>query len=98
MIVWMDFVLDDFFGPSLKTGGNEFCRTMRLGRPVIMEDEKRSGNTAGHVETSTIQETGQVNRPARMVGSHSLDLNAQTGKEAGTGVQGAIEQRQKEVG
>ena len=97
MIEWMDFVLDDFIGPSLKMEG-QFCRTTRTGRPVIMEDEKRDGNIVGHVDLSTIQETGQVNRPARMVGSHSLDLNAQTGKEAGTGVQGAIEQRQKEVG
>lgn len=97
MIEWMDFVLDDFFGPSLK-GEGKVCRTTRTGRPVIMEDEKRDGNIVGHVDSSTIQETGQVNRPARMVGSHSLDFNAPTGTEAGSGVQDAVELRQKEVG
>ncbi len=98
MIEWMDFVLDDFFGPSLKGEGKVCGSSARTGRPIIMEDEKRGGNTMGHVDSSTIQETGQVNRPARMVGSHSLDLQAPTGTDAGTDAPVALQLRQKEVG
>jgi hypothetical protein len=96
VIEWMDFVLDDEIGPSLKMGAH-VCRTTRTGRPVVMDDD-RDGNIVGHVDTSTIQETGQVNRPARMVGDHSLDYNARTGTDAGTDVQDVVEFRQKEVG
>ncbi len=96
MIQWMDFVLDDFIGPSLKMDQTS-CRDERFGRPIVMEDEKSGGNTVGHVAVSTIQETGQVTRPARMVGDHSLDLNARTSKEAGRSVR-TLEVRQKGAG
>lgn len=77
MIIWKDFVLDDFFGPTLFFEGEttKVCRTSgketRMGASGVMED-------AG----PKIQETRQEQRPARMVGLLSLDYD-QTGMEAG---------------
>jgi hypothetical protein len=80
VIIWKDFVLDDFFGPSLlvdeiEQNDQTSCRTRRCGHPSVMEDA--IGN---------IQETGQEQRPARMVGLSSLD-SVQSGTEASRNVQ-----------
>ena len=76
MILWKDFVLDDFLGPVLlmpeeESQNTKVCREERLGSPIVMEDEGMQ-----------IQETRQEQRLARMAGLTSLDL-AQTGMEAG---------------
>ena len=73
MIIWKDFVLDDVVGPVLAftPEQDESCREMRFGSTSIRNDVKRA-----------IQETGQEQRPARMVGQSSL-LSAQTDMEVG---------------
>jgi len=83
VIVWKDFILDDFFGPTLsleferqesqsgRSGGTTKSCEARLDNPGVMEDA--NGN---------IQETGQEKRPARMAGSLSLD-STQAGMDAG---------------
>lgn len=58
LVKWNDFVLDEEFGPTLDTSDLD-CRRMRLGRPSIRKD----------AQANLIQETGQEQRPARMVGS-----------------------------
>lgn len=69
MITWKDFILDDVMGPSLSlpwdNRESKSCREERLGSPNVMEDEIGI--------KSSIQETGQEQRPARMVGLSSLD-------------------------
>ena len=68
MVMWMDFVLDDLVGPVMslpetwEDALDISCRRMRLGNPSIRNDVN-----------GAIQETGQVQRPARMVGHSSLD-------------------------
>lgn len=76
MITWKDFVLDDVVGPVLsflnETEEQELsCREMRFGSTSIRNDAKVA-----------IQETGQEQRPARMVGQSSL-ISAQTDMEVG---------------
>ena len=86
MIFWKDFILDDILGPILnfpetkesegKKKEDESCRRKRLGSPKVMDDAREVAGTL-------IQETGQVKRPARMVGLSSLDSSAaQTRTEA----------------
>jgi len=66
VIYWKDFILDENFGPILEVPGPEIvltsCRVSRLGRPKNQDDSN-----------GEIQETGQEQRPARMVGLSSLD-------------------------
>jgi hypothetical protein len=67
VITWKDFILDDVVGPIMNDAIFESsdlsCRvTSRLGSPIVMEDV-----------TGAIQETGQEQRPARMVGLSHLD-------------------------
>ena len=70
MISWMDFVLDDVFGPSLRvSSGADEIRGGPLGVSVVMEDERPKQND----EKSSIQETSRNSRPARMVGDPGLD-------------------------
>ncbi len=73
MIYWQDFLIDFTTGPILRleeTQGEEGLRRVRTqrnnptGKPEIKEDNS----------VSLIQETGQEKRPARMVGSSSLDF------------------------
>lgn len=72
MIIWQDFVLDDVCGPLLQAIEDAteesipVCRRTRLGSPSVMDD----------ATGSQIQETGQGQRPARMVGQPNLDSNA----------------------
>lgn len=75
MIYWMDFKFDEVFGPILEIPEKDHSRKARSGSPSVMED----------AEGSKIQETGQKQRPARMVGLSSLDSFAQTDMEVGTG-------------
>ena len=71
MIFWKDFVLDEVIGPvidpSLLDGVSDpvptSCRRKRLGSPNVKDD----------VRGVSFQETGQEQRPARMVGLSSLD-------------------------
>ena len=68
MIIWKDFILDDFLGPVLKD-----VRATDSDGTSIMED----------ANAGSIQETRQGSRPARMVGFSSLDsTNDLLGKEA----------------
>jgi hypothetical protein len=89
VIVWKDFILDDVVGPVLlddlvRYTDLKVCRGKRVAssavllktKPSVMEDSK--GAQAVH-----IQETGQEQRPARMVGLSGLDFQSSTGTEAG---------------
>jgi hypothetical protein len=89
VILWNDFVLDPVFGPLLigdgaDGDGSAQRREQRLGSPSVMEDAR----------TSTIQETGQELRPARMVGYSSLESIA-GGMDANPGNR-AVYRRQRE--
>ncbi len=68
MILWKDFVLDDFIGPYLVCSDEE----------VTPRTHQEDGNTAAIL----IQETRQEKAPARMVGSPSLDSNGRLGMDA----------------
>ena len=76
MIFWKDFVFDDVLGPVLAPSifeeedetGSTSCRNERFGSPSDQEDAMGSA-----VSEVVIQETGQEQRPARMVGHSSLD-------------------------
>jgi hypothetical protein len=72
VITWKDFVFDDVMGPILMDF--ESCRGTRLGSPSVMEDAN-----------GIIQETGQEQRPARMVGLSNLDSKAQSHMEVSRG-------------
>ena len=66
MIAWMDFVLDEKFGPLLKgadgaSGG---------GVAAVMDDS----------DGQNIQETRQGRQPARMVGNNLLESNNGQGR------------------
>lgn len=69
MIFWKDFILDDFLGPSLKD--QKIC-TEKPGSVSVMEDADGISN----------QETGQEQRPARMVGNRVSSSYSHLGKEA----------------
>lgn len=66
MVMWKDFILDDFLGPILSPDlfpeGEKKCRSDAGYRAGVMDDAKRN---------VPIQETRQ-NEPARMVGDTSL--------------------------
>ena len=80
MIVWKDFILDDVLGTFLiereerNSKDLKVCRRGRPGNQSIMED------------AVSIQETGQEQLPARMVGFSSLDLT-KPDMEVGSGDQ-----------
>lgn len=57
-----------------------FCRKIELVYTGVMEDA--SGVNTKLLKNSLIQETGQEQRPARMVGLSSLD-SAESSMEAG---------------
>ena len=62
---WLDFEFDLNFGPLLVlTEEEDKFRRMRFGNSSVMEDA---------VETKSIQETGQEQRPARMAGLPDSD-------------------------
>lgn len=94
MITWTDFVLDDVIGPSLaiRPAQGEGSRWTQAGDGLSVMEDARS--LAVDVP---IQETGQEQRPARMVGSTGLDskhAGIRTGMEAGQDSQTAsIRQR-----
>ncbi len=74
MIIWNDFILDDFFGPVLNlTPEPTSCRKTRLDRPSTRNGVM--GATTGQVERQ-IQETGQENRSARMVDLSNTDFRS----------------------
>ena len=81
MILWKDFVLDDEIGPSILASlldgvvvTTTSCRSVVSGSPRVMEDAMGS---------SIIQETRRDQRPARMVGYTSLDVQQPPSMEAG---------------
>ncbi len=96
MIFWKDFILDDVLGPVLSPEifeqeseiGSTSCREERFGSP-----RKQPGLRPGSQEdaamgvSALIQETGQEQRPARMVGHSSLDssVKAQTHRDVTSG-------------
>ncbi len=61
------------------------CRRKQLGRPSIREDAR--GKQKESLNCDSIQETGQEQRPARMVGLIRLD-SAQISMEAENGDRG----------
>ena len=97
MILWKDFILDDFVGPVLANIENEpapkSCRRKRFGSPSVMEDAM--GAKTETSEYVSIQETRQERWPARMVGFSSLD-SASSGMEAGEGYRVSISWKRRE--
>lgn len=74
-IKWKDFILDDEIGPFLAVDAreDEKCREKkRFGSPGVMDD----------AIGKKIQETGQEQQPARMVGYSSLFSNTSPGMDA----------------
>jgi hypothetical protein len=79
VIQWMDFVFDDVLGPMLSepTGvpadiASCRSRSKGVGSLSVMQDA-----------LSKIQETGQVQRPARMVGFTGFDSNESPDMDVG---------------
>lgn len=70
MIQWMDFTFDEFLGPLLQFP-EDTAPGFRTRSETVMEDG--SGQN---------QETGQVQRPARMVGHPESELDARIGMDA----------------
>ncbi|MEN9724021.1 MAG: hypothetical protein RJB38_2007 [Pseudomonadota bacterium] len=73
MITWLDFILDERFGPLLAIDSREESAIDGADVVSVMEDG------GGH----HIQETRQVRRPARMAGKSSLEFNAASRMDAG---------------
>lgn len=71
---WLDFELDEVFGPLLVVAAMEDVKIRRqgFGTPSVMDD----------AVPNTIQETGQGQRPARMVGLPDSDSYLGLGQEA----------------
>jgi hypothetical protein len=88
VIVWKDFVLDDVAGPVLleelvDITDLKVCRGKRVASSSIMPKTKPSVMEDSTGEQAVqIQETGQEQRPARMVGLSGLDFNSSAGMEA----------------
>lgn len=80
MITWNDFILDDFLGPVLKLENRPIC-TRSSGANQSFTEETRElsthqdlGRESGHKDagsTKQNQETGRMQRLARMVGHTS---------------------------
>lgn len=67
MITWKDFVLDDRTGPYLIENEDQQNQWKQTESSSVMDDAKG-------LAVSTIQETGQEQRTARMVGAtYGLD-------------------------
>jgi hypothetical protein len=73
MILWQDFIIDDFWGPTLQAASDsagsdrpiQVCRRKRqLERTTCIEEDAQG---------ALIQETGLGHLPARMVGGPCLD-------------------------
>lgn len=75
MIIWKDFVLDDFLGPILAAKSSVEISV----NSDVMDDAKTANGAQG---CASIQETGQGKQPARMVGRSSLEA-VRNGMEAG---------------
>lgn len=90
-MTWKDFVFDDVLGPLLvvPTEGPIGCK--KLGGLSIMEDAIGSNEAR---DRASIQETGQEQRPARMVGLPHLD-SARSVMDDGLGIR-AFSVRQRE--
>ena len=83
MIFWKDFLLDDIVGPILAMPDDPHasCReAKRLGGP----DTRNGASGANGVLDTSIQETRQEQRPARMVGHSSHDSAQVDRKSAGS--------------
>jgi hypothetical protein len=78
---WLDFVLDEKFGPLLalpmeSPGVDQIVVTSRLlssTQKVRTAEERVQGVRKTQLMGNQIQETGQGQRPARMVGQPNLD-------------------------
>jgi len=77
VITWKDFIFDEVIGPYLDVDLS--CRKAKLGDPCIREDATGKKETP---ESVSIQETGQEQRPARMVGLSSSE-DTQSAMEGG---------------
>ena len=73
MIFWMDFVLDDRFGPLLSIESEGRGAKEGADAVSVMEDGGRN----------LIQETGQEGWPARKAGDTSSEFNAAARRDAG---------------
>ncbi len=73
MILWMDFILDDKFGPLLSIDSSGVGTKDGADVVSVMEDGR----------SNHIQETGQERRPARMAGKSSSAFNAASRMDAG---------------
>jgi hypothetical protein len=74
MIVWKDFIFDEVLGPLLECPQLEPGSRSFDDRTSVMED-------AEIANVDNVQEARREQRPARMVGTVSLDSNL-TGREA----------------
>ena len=69
MIVWQDFVLDDFFGPTLLTSDEIDFRNRKTDRAFVMDD--KCDGVLQHTVNPNYQGTRRDEEPARMVGNMS---------------------------
>jgi hypothetical protein len=90
VITWKDFILDDQFGPQLviEVSNDELIVAKTCRRTWTGKDSSVMEDARGLAVNVPIQETGQEQRPARMVGSSGLESHtraagADAGKEAG---------------
>ncbi len=95
MIRWTDYVFDKVLGPVLDVPepGVKVCQEELLAHNRITEDA--NGKTASQ-KCEAIQETGQEQRPARMVGLSSSDLPSRAGMEASRGTRAKFPWRRGE--
>ncbi len=104
MIFWKDFLLDDDLGavlsPELFSGDSPVptvCRRKRLGSPSVMDDARGTKTETASQDGGSIQETGQEQRPARMVGHSNLD-SAQSHKDVSRGNRAQFRQQLRREG
>ena len=95
MIIWQDFILDDVLGPLLVfpedvgPASSISCREERLGGP----DARNGASGNNGVQGTSIQETRQEQRLARMAGPSSHD-SAQVDRMSAGSNRACLEQRQ----
>lgn len=77
MIYWKDFALDTNLGPylALTDGDNDLVIRVKRSDSSKRNQDDASGNLSGIARKSQIQETGQGQQPARMVGLSSSALS-----------------------
>lgn len=78
MIYWKDFALDTDLGPYLAftDGDRDSVIRVRRHNSGRRNQDDAGGNLSDKAKKSQIQETGQRQQPARMVGLSSSALNS----------------------